>query len=63
MLVPTFPRLVEIRAKKELDVMKLNLSVYNNSKMKRVVLTENEVNGLTAWNRLNIQVNVNRIFP
>ena len=43
MVVPTFPRLIEIRAKKEFDETKLNLSVYNNSKMKRVSLTENEL--------------------
>jgi hypothetical protein len=50
MVVPTFPRLIEIRAKKEFDEMKLNLSVYNNSKMKRVPLTENELNGVTTIN-------------
>ena len=48
MVVPTFPRLIEIRAKKEFDETKLNLSVYNNSKMKRVALTENELNGVPA---------------
>ena len=47
-VLPTFPRLIEIRAKKEFDVTKLNLSVYNNSKMKRVALTENELSGVTA---------------
>jgi len=48
MVVPTFPRIIEIRAKKEFDETKLNLSVYNNSKMKRVPLTENDLNGITA---------------
>ena len=43
MVVPTFPRIIEIRAKKEFDETKLNLSIYHNSKMKRVALTENEV--------------------
>jgi hypothetical protein len=37
-----------MRAKNEFDVTKLNLSVYNNSKMKRVSLTENELNGVAA---------------
>jgi hypothetical protein len=46
MMVPTFPRIIEMRAKKEFDEVKLNLSVYNNSKMKRVSLTENELNGV-----------------
>ena len=50
MVIPTFPRLIEMRAKKEFDETKLNLSVYNNSKMKRVSLTENELNGVTADN-------------
>ena len=45
MVVPTFPTLIEVRAKKEFDETKLNLSVYNNNKMKRVALTENELNG------------------
>jgi len=48
MMVPTFPRIIEIRPKKEFDETKLNLSVYNNSKMKRVSLTENELNGVTS---------------
>jgi Rad51 len=48
MVVPTFPRLIEIRHKKEFNETILNLSVYNNSKLKRVSLTENELNGLTA---------------
>ena len=48
MAIPTFPRLIEIRAKKEFDETKLNLSVYNNSKMKRVSLTENEMNAVTS---------------
>jgi hypothetical protein len=48
MVVPTFPRIIEIRAKKEFDETKLNLSVYNNSKLKRVTLTENELNGVHA---------------
>ncbi len=48
MVVPTLPKIIEIRAKKEFDETRLNLSVYNNSKMKRVALTENEVNGITA---------------
>jgi hypothetical protein len=46
MVVPTFPTIIEMRAKKEFDETKLNLSVYNNSKMKRVALTENELNGI-----------------
>ena len=45
---PAFPRIIEIRAKKEFDETKLNLSIYNNSKMKRVALTENELNGVPA---------------
>jgi hypothetical protein len=48
MMVPTFPRIIEMRAKKEFDVTKLNLSVYNNSIMKRVSLTENELHGIPA---------------
>jgi hypothetical protein len=48
MMVPTFPRIIEMRAKKEFDVTNLNLSVYNNSKMKRVSLTENELHGIPA---------------
>jgi hypothetical protein len=48
MVVPTFPRIIEIRAKKKFDETRLNLSVYNNSKMKRVPLTENDLNGVTA---------------
>jgi phosphoheptose isomerase len=48
MVVPAFPRIIEMRAKKEFDETKLNLSVYNNSKMKRVALTENELNGVPA---------------
>lgn len=48
MVVPTFPRIIEMRPKKEFDQTKLNLSVYNNSKMKRVSLTESELNGVTA---------------
>ena len=48
MVVPTFPRLIEIRTKKEFDETKLNLSIYNNSKMKKAALTENEVNGVTG---------------
>ena len=46
MVVPTFPRIIEMRDKKEFDGIKLNLSVYNNSKMKRVSLTENDLNGV-----------------
>ena len=46
MVIPTFPRIIEMRAKKEFDETKLNLSVYNNSKMKKVPLTENELYGL-----------------
>ncbi len=46
MVVPTFPTIIEMRAKKEFDETKLNLSIYNNSKMKRVALTENELNGV-----------------
>ena len=48
MVVPTLSRIIEMRTKKEFDRTKLNLSVYNNSKMKRVSLTENELNGATA---------------
>ena len=48
MVVPTFPRIIEMRAKKEFDETKLNLSVYNNSKMKRLSLTENELNGIST---------------
>jgi len=48
MVIPTFPKLIEIRSKKEFDETKLNLSVYINSKMKRVALTEKELNGVPA---------------
>jgi hypothetical protein len=48
LVVPTFPRIIEMRAKKEFDETKSNLSVYNNNKMKRVALTENELNGVPA---------------
>lgn len=46
MVVPTFPRIIEMRAKNEFDETKLNLSIYNNSKMKRVAVTENELNAV-----------------
>ena len=46
MVVPTFPRIIEMRPKKESDETKLNLSVYKDSKMKRVQLSENELNGV-----------------
>jgi hypothetical protein len=48
MVVPTMPKIIEIRAKKEFEETKLNLSVYNNSKMKRVALTDNNLVGVTA---------------
>ena len=37
-VAPKFPRIIEMRDKKEFDGMKLNVSVYNNIKMKRVSL-------------------------
>ena len=43
MVVPTFPRLIEIRAKKEFDETKLNLSVYNNGRLKKVSMMEVEL--------------------
>ena len=48
MMVPTFPRIIEVRHKKEFNETKLNLSVYNNSKMKRVSLAESDLNGAPA---------------
>ncbi len=48
MVVPTLPKIIEIRAKKEFHETKLNLSVYNNSKMKRLSLMENDLIGVTA---------------
>ncbi len=38
--IPTFPRAIEIRAKKEFDDAKLNLSIYNYGRLKRLSLTE-----------------------
>ena len=61
MVLPTFPRLIEVRAKKEFDETKLNLSIYNNSKMKRVSLTENELNGVPAWQTWNLLLDSNCI--
>ncbi len=40
MELPTLPRIIEIRAKKEFDETKLNLSIYNNGRLKRVSMTE-----------------------
>jgi hypothetical protein len=48
MVVPPLPKIIEMRTKKEFGETKLNLSIYNNSKMKRVSLTENELNGVPA---------------
>ena len=43
MVVPTFPRIIEIRAKKEFDETKLNLSIYNNGRPRKVFMTEAEL--------------------
>jgi len=40
---------IEIRAKQIFDETKLNLSVYNNSKTKRLSFTEKELNGVPRW--------------
>ena len=34
---------IEIRAKKESDTTKLNLSIYNKSKLKKISMTEAEL--------------------
>ena len=34
---------IEIRAKKEFDESKLNLSIYNNGRLKKVSMTEAEL--------------------
>ena len=40
---PALSRLIEIRAKKELDETKLNLSIYNNGRLKRISMMEAEI--------------------
>ena len=40
---PTLSRIIEIRAKKELDETKLNLSIYNNGRLKRISMMEADI--------------------
>ena len=40
---PALSRIIEIRAKKELDETKLNLSIYNNGRLKRISMMEAEI--------------------
>lgn len=40
---PALPRIIEIRAKKELDETKLNLSIYNNGRLKRISMMEADI--------------------
>ncbi len=44
MELPTLPRIIEIRDKIEFDGTKLNFSIYNNGRLKRVSMVENELN-------------------
>ena len=37
---------IEIRAKKEFDETKLNLSIYNSGRLRKVSMTENVLNSL-----------------
>ncbi len=46
MELPSLPIIIEIRAKNEFDETKLNLSIYNNGRLKRVSMTENDLNGV-----------------
>jgi hypothetical protein len=40
---PALSRIIEIRAKKELDETKLNLSIYNNGRLKRISMMETDI--------------------
>ena len=40
---PALSRIIEIRAKKELDETKLNLSIYNNGRLKRISMIEADI--------------------
>lgn len=40
---PALPRIIEIRAKKELHETKLNLSIYNNGRLKRISMMEADI--------------------
>lgn len=40
---PELSRIIEIRAKKELDETKLNLSIYNNGRLKRISMMEADI--------------------
>ena len=40
---PSLPRIIEIRAKKELHETKLNLSIYNNGRLKRISMMEADI--------------------
>lgn len=40
---PALSRIIEIRAKKELDETKLNLSIYNNGRLKRISMMEADI--------------------
>ena len=44
---PAMSKIIEVRAKKEFNAMKLNLSIRNNGRLKKVSMTENYVNGVT----------------
>ena len=43
MKFPALSRIIEIRAKKELDETKLNLSIYNNGRLKRISMKEADI--------------------
>ena len=40
---PALSKIIEIRAKKELDETKLNLSIYNNGRLKRISMMEADI--------------------
>jgi len=40
---PALSRIIEIRAKKEIDETKLNLSIYNNGRLKRISMMEADI--------------------
>ncbi len=48
MELPTLPRIIEIRPKNEFDDIRLNLSIYNQGRLKRVSMTENDLNEVTV---------------
>ena len=41
--VPKFPRIIDMRDKKEFDGMKLNFSIYNKGRLKKFHVTEIEL--------------------